>query len=111
MAADDGMITVTFLLPGGLCPREIKSHLPWWLYDEAIAVLAPSKAFAFERSDTTGINYLDGEVLPVEELEAQGDYEIARGAIADGARSAVRLKGTNMWCPFFRTDSVVMTDR
>ena len=111
MAADDGMITVTFLLPGGLRPREIKSHLPWWLYDETIAVLAPSKAFAFERSDAPGTAYIDGEALAVEDLKAMGKPTLARDAIGDGALYAVRLRGTGVWCPFFRDDRVVKTSR
>ena len=109
MAAYD--FIVTYLIPGGLFPREKRIECWGVVPDDTLAWLAPEAAFAFLRSDRSGLTYLDGEVLPVEELETQGDYEIARGAIADGARSAVRLKGTNMWCPFFRTDRVVMTDR
>ena len=104
-------ITVTYLILGGLFPREVNMRFWGEGRDATLAFCAPDGAFAFLRSDRSGLTYLDGEVLPVEELETQGDYEIARGAIADGARSAVRLKGTNMWCPFFRTDRVVMTDR
>ena len=108
----DGMITVTFFLVGGLFPREIKSRLPWWLYDYVIAMLAPTKAFAFERSDKTGTVFIDGEVLSVERLNELGKHEIVKQVIADGARSAVRLRDTRKWAPFYTvTDRVVMTSR
>ena len=104
-------ITVTYLILGGLFPREVEMRFrdaP----DKLIASKAPERAFAFKRSDSfKNMVYIDGEVLAVEDLVEEGLGDIARATIADGARSAVRLKGTNMWCPFFRTDSVVMTDR
>ena len=110
MATD--VITVTFLLPGRLIPREFKSEFKDGVSDETLARYAPSEGFAFRRGDKPHTTvYVDGEVVTVEELRAQGERELALSTISDGARSAVRLKGTNMWCPFFRTDRVVMTDR
>lgn len=111
MAADNGMITVTFIVYGGLFPREVTSRLPWWLYDSTIARYAPEGAYAFERSDTSGTVYIDGEVLSVEDLKAMGKLTLARDAIGDGALYAVRLRGTGVWCPFFRADRVVKTGR
>ena len=111
MATKD-MITVIFFLYGGLFPREIRSRLPWWLYDETIACLAPHDTFAFQRSDEMGVVFIDGEVLSVERLSELGKHEIVKQVIADGARSAVRLNGTRKWAPFYTvTDRVVMTSR
>ena len=112
MATND-MITVKFLLPGGLVPREFKCEFQLWVSDEILARYAPMEAFAFERSDREiGVNYIDGEVLSVEELEQLGKHDIARGAISDGAVCAVRLRGTQKWAPFYRvTDRVVKTGR
>ena len=109
MAAYD--FIVTYLIPGGLFPREKRIECWGVVPDDTLAWLAPEAAFAFVRSDRSGTVFLDGEVVTVEELRAQGERELALSTISDGARSAVRLKGTNMWCPFFRTDRVVMTDR
>lgn len=111
MAADNGMITVTFIVYGGLFPREVTSHLPWWLYDSTIARYAPEGAYAFTRSDAPGTAYIDGEALSVEDLKAMGKPTLARDAIGDGALYAVRLRGTGVWCPFFRDDRVVKTSR
>ena len=109
MAAD--VITVTFFLPGGLIPREFEARFRGGTPDETIARYAPSEGFAFRRSDKSGITYIDGEALPVEELKAQGERELALSAISDGARSAVRLRNTGVWCPLYRADRVVKTGR
>ena len=109
MAAD--VITVTFFLPGGLIPREFEARFRGGTPDETIARYAPSEGFAFRRSDKSGITYIDGETLPVEELKAQGERELALSAISDGARSAVRLRNTGVWCPLYRADRVVKTGR
>lgn len=110
MAADK-MVTVTFLLPGGLRPREFKNEFKIWVSDETLARYAPSEAFAFLRSDREDSTfYIDGEVLSVEELKNMGKHELAQLAISDGAVCAVRLRGTHLWAPFFRvTDQVVRT--
>lgn len=79
--------------------------------DATLTICAPEGAFAFSRSDRSGLTYLDGEVRTVEELKAQGKRELALSAIADGALSAVRIKGTNLWAPFFLADRVVTTGR
>ena len=112
MATDD-MITVTYLLPGGLRPREFKCEFRIWVSDETLARYAPLESFAFLRSDREDSTlYIDGEVLSVEELKAAGKDEIARGAISDGAVCAIRLRGTRLWAPFYRvTDRVVKTGR
>ena len=104
--------TVTYFLPGGLLPREIS--VPFWgrVSDEVLAYYAPEGAYAFERSDRRGIYYINGEVLSVERLNELGKHEIVKQVIADGARSAVRLRDTRKWAPFYTvTDRVVMTSR
>ena len=107
------MINVTFLLPGGLIPREFKTQFRLWVSDETLARYAPMEAFAFERSDREiGINYIDGEVFAVEELQDMGKDEIAQGAISDGAVYAIRLRGTQKWAPFYQVaDRVIKTSR
>ena len=102
---------VTYLLPGGLTPREVNMRFWGEGRDATLAICAPEGAFAFSRSDRSGLTYLDGEVRTVEELKAQGELALALSAIADGARSAVRLRNTGVWCPFFRDDRVVTTSR
>lgn len=107
------MITVTFLLPGGLIPREFNCRFQLWVSDETLAQYAPMEAFAFRRSDRPlGMNYVNGEVLAVEELDEQGLGDIAQAAISDGAVYAVRLRGAQKWAPFYRvTDRVIKTSR
>ena len=101
---------VTYYLLGGLVPREV--NMLWGVgHDATHTICAPEGAFAFSRSDRSGLTYLDGEVRTVEELKAQGKRELALSAIADGALSAVRIKGTNLWAPFFLADRVVTTGR
>ena len=108
MAAD--IFTVTYLLPGGLYPRERNMHCCGRVSSDTLAHYAPEGAFAFSRSDRSGTVYLDGEVLTVEELSILGKYELVQKVIADGARSAVRLKGTRLWAPYYTTtDQVIRT--
>lgn len=78
-----------------------------------LSLFAPDGAFAFLRSDRSGATYyIDGEVFAVEELQTMGKRKLAQKAIADGARSAVRLKGTRLWAPFYTTtDQVIRTGR
>ena len=93
---------VTYYLLGGLVPREV--NMLWGVgHDATLTICAPEGAFAFSRSDRSGLTYLDGEVRTVEELKAQGKRELAL--------SAVRIKGTNLWAPFFLADRVVTTGR
>ena len=93
---------VTYYLLGGLVPREV--NMLWGAgRDATLTICAPEGAFAFSRSDRSGLTYLDGEVRTVEELKAQGKRELAL--------SAVRIKGTNLWAPFFLADRVVTTGR
>ena len=112
MATDD-MITVTYLLPGGLRPREFKCEFRIWVSDETLARYAPLESFALLRSDREDSTfYIDGEVLTVDELKNMGKHELAQLAISDGAVCAVRLRGTRLWAPFYRvTDRVVKTGR
>ena len=106
-------IIVTFLLPGGLIPREFEAQFRGDTPDELLARYAPSECFAFVRSDRIGMNYIDGEAFPVEELEDMGKFVLAHNIIADGARSAVRLRGhDDRWASFYKvTDKVVKTGR
>ena len=112
MATDD-MITVTYLLPGGLRPREFKCEFRIWVSDETLARYAPLESFAFLRSDREDSTfYIDGEVFTVDELKNMGKHELAQLAISDGAVCAVRLRGTRLWAPFYRvTDRVIKTSR
>ena len=105
------MITVTFLLPGRLRPREFKCDFQSWVPDDILARYAPVESFAFVRSDREDSTfYIDGEVLPVEELKAAGKHELTQQVISDGAVYAVRLRGAHLWAPFFpSTDQVVKT--
>lgn len=107
------MITVTFLLPGRLRPREFKCDFQSWVPDDILARYSPVESFAFVRSDREDSTfYIDGEVLSVEELKAAGKHELAQQVISDGAVYAARLRGTDLWAPFFQvTDRVVKTSR
>mgnify|MGYP000897240630 CR=1 FL=1 len=102
-------ITVTYLILGGLFPREVEMRFRDDAPDKLIASKAPERAFAFKRSDS--MVYIDGEVLAVEDLVEEGLGDIARATIADGALSAVRLRDTNSWCPYYHYDRSVETDR
>ncbi|MFC2602179.1 MAG: hypothetical protein ACFNYO_03515 [Candidatus Saccharimonas sp.] len=111
MAAN--MIVVTFFIPGGFIPREFKAQFRGDTPDEILAQYAPREAFAFRRSDRIGMNYIDGEVFPVEELESMDKPVLVRNIISDGVRSAVRLRGhDDRWASFHRIiDRVVKTSR
>ena len=105
-------ITVTYLILGGLFPREVEMRFRDDAPDKLIASKAPERAFAFKRSDSfRNMVYIDGEVLAVEDLVEEGLGDIARATIADGALSAVRLRDTNSWCPYYHYDRSVETDR
>ena len=101
---------VTYYLLGGLVPREV--NMLWGAgRDATLTICAPEGAFAFSRSDRSGLTYLDGEVRTVEELSILGKHELVQKVIADGAPSAVRLKGTRLWAPYYLIDRVVTTSR
>lgn|GEM_PF-1118999 len=106
-------ITVTYLILGGLFPREVEMRFRDDAPDKLIASKAPERAFAFKRSDSfrKAMVYIDGEILAVEDLVEEGLGDIARATIADGALSAVRLRDTNSWCPYYHYDRSVETDR
>ena len=106
-------ITVTYLILGGLFPREVEMRFRDDAPDKLIASKAPERAFAFKRSDSfrKAMVYIDGEILTVEDLVEEGLGDIARATIADGALSAVRLRDTNSWCPYYHYDRSVETDR
>ena len=105
-------ITVTYLILGGLFPREVEMRFRDDAPDKLIASKAPERAFAFKRSDSfKNMVYINGEVLAVEDLVEEGLGDIARATIADGALSAVRLRDTNSWCPYYHYDRSVETDR
>jgi len=111
MAAN--VITVTFLLPGGLIPREFNAQFRGDTPDKFLARYAPLECFAFSRDDRPGTIYIDGDVVSVDELKSMADkHTLVRNVIADGARSAVRLRGArDRWASFHRIiDRVVMTD-
>ena len=106
------VITVTFLLPGRLRPREFKCDFQSWVPDDILARYAPLEAYAFKRSDKKGgMFYIDGELFSVKELNMLGKYELAQQAIANGAACAVQLRGTRLWAPYYTTDRVVKTGR
>ncbi len=111
MAADH--FVVTYLLLGGLYPREKNVECWGRVSNNTLSLFAPDGAFAFLRSDRSGATYyIGGEVFAVEELQTMGKHKLAQKAIADGARSAVRLKGTRLWAPFYTTtDQVIRTGR
>lgn len=106
-------ITVTYLILGGLFPREVEMRFRDDAPDKLIASKAPERAFAFKRSDSfrKATVYIEGKVLSVEDLVEEGLGDIARATIADGALSAVRLRDTNSWCPYYHYDRSVETDR
>ena len=106
-------ITVTYLILGGLFPREVEMRFRDDVPDKLIASKAPERAFAFKRSDSfrKAMVYIEGKVLSVEDLVEEGLGDIARATIADGALSAVRLRDTNSWCPYYHYDRSVETDR
>ena len=106
-------ITVTYLILGGLFPREVEMRFRDDAPDKLIASKAPERAFAFKRSDSfrKAMVYIEGKVLSVEDLVEEGLGDIARATIADGALSAVRLRDTNSWCPYYHYDRSVETDR
>ena len=109
MAAD--IFTVTYLILGGLYPREKNTTCWGRVSDDTLARYAPDGAFAFIRSDRGGVTYIDGEVLSVDRLVLLGKLMLAEKIVADGAVYAVRIKDTRLWAPYYLIDRVVTTSR
>ena len=107
MAAD--IFTVTYLILGGLYPREKNTTCWGRVSDDTLARYAPDGAFAFIRSDRGGVTYIDGEVLSVDRLVLLGKLMLAEKIVADGAVYAVRIKDTRLWAPYYLIDRVVTT--
>lgn len=107
MAADD--ITVTYLLPGSLFPREFEAKFRGDAPNELIAKYGPAECFAYRRSDKQKkIYYIDGTVYTLFELSKMGKHTLARNIGSSFASNAVLCRD-GKWQLFFCNDRTIST--